>query len=155
MRVLTWTTSGRAYAIDTGRIVEVVPVVDVRRMDHVEAWLRGLMNHRGRLIPLLDTKALLSGSTVELRRSSRIIVVQLDPDDRSSMCGLLVESVRNVEEIDFSDETTHPGLANPETAYLGKIALVDDEAVQVLEPEKILKPEQREVIFGRARSVEA
>ncbi len=155
MRVLTWTASERIYAIDTHRVVEVVPMVEVRPLDHVQDWIRGLMNFRGRLIPLLDAKALLGGPIVEPRRSSRIIVAQLVADDRSSLLGLLVEKVGNVQELEFSGDTSHPGLANPQTEHLGPLALVEGQAIQLLDPQKILDGEQRELLFGRAQGVEA
>jgi chemotaxis-related protein WspB len=150
MRAVIWTACQRRYAVETRHIEEVVPVVETRAMDHVDAWVRGLMNYRGRLVPLLDVSALLGAAPVEARRFSRILIVRADPAEETTRFGLLVERMVGIDELQCGDESSHPGFATAETEYLGPVALLGGESVQIVEPQKMLLPEHREVLFRRS-----
>jgi chemotaxis-related protein WspB len=150
MHVVIWTVAGQRYAIATRHVVEVVPAVAPRPMAHATAWIRGLMNFRGRLIPLIDAAVLMGTESGEPRMANRILVVRVmqKPDDNKSI-GLLVEQVVGVDDLDFKNSSTHPGLNVPDTEYLGSVAQTDAGMVQLLEPARILKPEQAAVLFER------
>ena len=151
MQAALWTASSQRYAIDTRHIVEVVPMVDLRPMAQAMAWVRGMMNYRGELIPLLDAAVLLGGEPCEPRMSSRIVVLSTEPGAESAVClvGVLVEQFLGVEHLELVDASSHPGLEIPDADYLGPIALYEGETIQIVDPAKILKPEHKTVLFQR------
>ena len=156
MNAVIWTAHDRHYAIDAEHVVEVVPAVQPRPLDQADAWVRGLMNHRGTLIPLIDACALLGGGAAGApRRASRILVLEIGGAEGggSVRLGLLVDRALSAERIDVEGAAAHPGLEIAETAYLGPVVLHGETTIQVVDPGKILDAEQRRVLFGRAGTV--
>lgn len=144
MKLVVWTVSGQHFAIETSSIAEVVPVVEVRSVPGTPTWVRGLMDYRGILIPLLDVRALLGGDATKPRRASRVLIVRMS----AGLIGLLVDTVRSVER--GQTEQGHPGFASEETPFLGPIVRTADGTVQLVTPERLLSDEQRELLFSRA-----
>ena len=54
MQLLTFTVAGQTYAIESRRVVEVLPLVPARPIPHPPAYIRGIFTYRGRLVPLVD-----------------------------------------------------------------------------------------------------
>ena len=67
MQLLTFTVAGQTYAIESRRVVEVLPLVPARPIPHTPAYIRGIFTYRGRLVPLLD----LGQRLAEIRRRLR------------------------------------------------------------------------------------
>ena len=59
MQLLTFTIGAEDYAIESRRVVEVVPFVAARPIPRTPDFIRGIFTHRGRLIPLVDLGWLL------------------------------------------------------------------------------------------------
>ena len=156
MHVVVWTVSGERYAVETRFIVEIVPVVEPRRLPRSPAWLIGLMNYRGALIPVLDLRSLVHQGASEVRRSSRILVVHLAGEtDNGELVGLLAESLEAVERHEFDGASARPGLGIPEAPFLGAMALTDRGTIQLVLLEELLQDEQRAVLFDRVSRAEA
>jgi chemotaxis-related protein WspB len=156
MQSIIWSVGSERYAIATEHVVEVVPCVSPRPLAHAMPWVKGLMNYRGRLIPLIDGTALLGQESVETRMHSRVLVLRLceNAQDGESV-GLLVEQVIGVDNIDFDDDAAHPGLRLPDAEYLGPIASTKGGMVQLVAPDRMLSAEQMAVLFDRGSELES
>jgi chemotaxis signal transduction protein len=104
--------------------------------------LRGLINYRGRLIPLVDMSVLLGHQAVENRMTSRILVVQSHPTENGSdkWLSLLVEELLGNQDLDFTGRSGHPGVAAADLDCLGPVALTDAGTIQLTDPERIEIP---------------
>lgn len=153
MHVVVWTVSGERYAVETRFIVEIVPVVEPRRLARSPAWLIGLMNYRGALIPVLDLRSLLDQGATEVRRSSRILVVRLPGE--TSLVGLLAEALEAVTRHEFDGPSARPGPGIAEAPFLGPMALTGEGTIQLVLPDELLQDEHRAVLFDRAPGAEA
>lgn len=154
MQAAVWTVSNQCYAIDTRHIMEVIPMVELRPIAHAMAWVCGMMNYRGRLVPVLDARALLGLEPCQPRMFSRIVMVSVayGAAGEAGPLGLLVERFLGVERLEPGEASTHPGLEIPDAGYLGPVAVHDRRLVQMVEPDKLLKAEHQAVLFDRARS---
>ena len=150
MRTVTWTVADQCYAVETRHLIEVSPVVETRPMQRIGPWMKGLMNYRGKLIPLLDACALMHDRTCEAKRASRILVLRVDPENDAAIVGLLVECVLGAETLAFDDAAAHPGMEASDAEYLCPVTLSQGGTVQLLDPGKLLRPEHQEVLFKRS-----
>jgi chemotaxis-related protein WspB len=82
MLLLTFRAAESPYAVDVARVVEVVPRIDVRRLPHAPAFLAGVFDYRGMVVPVIDLGILLGSGACPYRLSTRIILVDLRPADR-------------------------------------------------------------------------
>ena len=75
MLLLTFQAAGQLYAVDAARIVEVVPRVNLRPLPHAQAFLAGVFEYRGDVVPVVDLGVLLGAGPAPDRLSTRIILV--------------------------------------------------------------------------------
>ena len=147
MLFLQFSVDNTRYVLATGAIIEVVPLVPLQKQPNAPAYIAGLMNYRGRSLPVIDVSQLFAGYDSVLRLSSRIVVVKLTLSDGAVRdIGLLLEKATEILKLEES-EFTEPGLENPHTPYLGKVAMDGQGMLQRLSPENMLSVMDAELLF--------
>jgi chemotaxis-related protein WspB len=91
MLLLTFTAGANRYAVDVARVVELLPRVELRAVPHAPGFLAGLLEYRGKVVPVIDLGLLLGAGPCADRLSTRIILVNgasgdhnRQDDDRAS-----------------------------------------------------------------------
>ncbi|MEO8636569.1 MAG: chemotaxis protein CheW [Gemmatimonadales bacterium] len=83
------------FAVPIHTVREVVRVADITRVPQAPAHIRGVMNLRGRILPVVEIRSRLGLSAAELTPQSRVVVV----DVNRRIIGLLVDGVGQVTRI--------------------------------------------------------
>ena len=83
------------YAVPISSVREVVRVADITRVPHAPVHIRGVMNLRGRILPVVETRGRLGLEAAELTPQTRVVVV----DVNRRIIGLLVDAVGQVTRI--------------------------------------------------------
>ncbi len=126
------------YALTCSQVVEVIPLVELRKLYHAPEYMAGLFNYRGSIVPVLDLCDLIQGSGSRNCLSTRIILVKYQQTNQNSrLIGLMAERVTDtvdVLESQFKEEAIH--LEN--AAYLGKIIMDEQGTIQELRLESLL-----------------
>lgn len=143
-----WRSADLLMAIDAKSIVEVLPPVSCRPVPGVPPWVRGLFVYRGALVPLVDAASLLSANRVQDRLANRVIVIRMVAPVEWPI-GLWVESVLEVDRIDFGVPGSHPGFATEAGRFLGPVARTRWGQVQLVKPEEIFSADQAEIMTQR------
>ncbi|MFM8735980.1 MAG: chemotaxis protein CheW [Pirellulales bacterium] len=136
MQLLTFTIGGETYAVESRRVVEVLPLVPARPIPQTPPSVRGVFTYRGALLPLLDLATLFGVRPPAERLSTRVIVV--DGDRRRT--GLIAEDVISI----CSDTNAAASLAPLDATrapFLGRILRIDGRTVQLLEIDSLLPDE--------------
>ncbi len=154
MQLLTFAIGGNPYAIESRRIVEVLPLVAARPLPHVPDYVRGLFTYRGSLMPLIDLGLLLGvGQAAELL-STRVIVVSLGQDAGAGLpvrvsdhrLGLVAEQVIAIRAAE-EGATAFPPLGLAAAPYLGRILRLGSDTVQVLDIDRLLPEDLADGLF--------
>jgi len=139
MQLLSFTIGAADYAIESRRVIEVLPLVAARPIPRMPAFFRGVFTLRGRLIPLVDLGRLLIDQPLRETLSTRVIVVEFStgPEDQRTRLGVAAE---NVVSLCFSSETepSLPTLPSPNAPSLGRLLRIGGRTVQVLDVERLL-----------------
>jgi purine-binding chemotaxis protein CheW len=106
---------GARYAVDMACVAEVVQVPPTSRVPGCPRWLAGVVNWRGRVLPVVDPRSLLGAEPLPLPSSARLLVLSVDGVE----AGLVVEAVAGL--LEAGDQT--PALA-PATASSTATSLV-------------------------------
>jgi chemotaxis-related protein WspB len=136
------------YALETKRVVEVLPMVKLKALHHAPEYIPGLFNYRSHLVPVIDLCHLIRGSPCSSHLSTRIILVNYqgcrEPSDRSSqILGLMAERVTdtlNKPETEFVD----PGIKLDAAPYLGEMITDEQGMIQCVRVEYLL-PESQQI----------
>ncbi len=83
------------YGIPIDAVREVVRVADVTRVPHAPADIRGVMNLRGRILPIVEIRSRLGLAPAELTPAARVVVVEV----AGRVLGLLVDAVGQVVRV--------------------------------------------------------
>src|SRR5215469_10743850 len=118
------------YALDAGRVVEVVPLLELKKIPQAPKGFAGFFNYRGRPVPAIDLCQLSVGVPAAERLSTRIIVINCsDARGRPHLLGLIAEHATETlrkEPGEFVDAGFKFGPA----PYLGPILLDPKGAIQ-------------------------
>jgi chemotaxis-related protein WspB len=138
-----------AYALDTARVLEVLPLCALRAVPHVPRAVAGVIDYRGRTLPVIDLSELLSGRPAVSRLSTRLVIVDhRDAGGRERSLALIAERCTRMlscQAADFRD----PGVSSAQAAYLGSVASLEGELVQRIEVAHLLTAELSSALFER------
>jgi len=97
---LTFALGDERFAIPVDQVQEVVEFGHVTKVPNAPDYMLGIINLRGRVLPLLDTKLKLGLPATALSQKSRIMVLDLQlEDDKNLQIGAMVDLAREVIEI--------------------------------------------------------
>jgi chemotaxis-related protein WspB len=154
MQLLTFTVESELYAIESRRVIEVLPLVPGRPIPRAPAYVRGVFTYRGRLVPLVDLGKRLADAPLRERLSTRVIVVTCAAGDGGTaatfLLGIVAENVLAVRSTTDSDASLPP-LHVPDAPYLGRLLRIDDRTVQLLAVEHLLPPALAAGLIDRAQ----
>ena len=123
MLALMFYLGEECYALDADQVVEVIPAVDTRPVPHAPDYVAGLLNFRGRIVPVLDMCQLTQKRNCKRFLSTRIAVVDFtDQDARRHLLGLIAERVTETS-VEGCDAAAAGGLEVADAPYLGEVAL--------------------------------
>jgi chemotaxis-related protein WspB len=137
------------YALEAGRIVEVVPLVTLKELPQAPKGFVGIFNYRGNPVPALDLSQLTSGTPSRECFSTRIIIVN-HPDGRGAthFLGLIAERATDVIRKD-PREFVDPGVRIGGAAYLGPVLMDPQGPIQWVHEQRLLPDPVRNVLFAK------
>lgn len=135
------------YALDARRIVEVVPMVELKPLPHTQPYVAGLFDYRGTLVPVIDMCRLTTAQHCGAFLTTRIVLVNYPGNDaQDHILGLLAEQV--TETIKIKEGEFQPsGVHATDAPYLEDLVKVGTNMVQRLDITKILPSELRDNLF--------
>ncbi len=138
MQLLSFTVAGEPYAIESRRVVEVLPLVPARPIPRMPDYVLGVFTYRGALVPLVDLGRRLADTPPADRLSTRVIVVDFaPPEGRPGRLGLVAEHVISIVPSERA-ETSLPSLGLEAAPFLGRILRIGGRTVQVVEVDRLL-----------------
>jgi chemotaxis-related protein WspB len=135
------------YALDCSQVIEVVPLLDIKRIPQAPAAVAGAFNYRGKPVPVIDLSVLALGRPARRHMSTRIIIViYADADGAQHWLGLIAEKATQTLRRDPAD-FTQSGVVNDDAPYLGPVATDANGLLQWIEVKKLLPASVRDVLF--------
>jgi purine-binding chemotaxis protein CheW len=126
---------GARYAIAMAAVAEVVAVPPTSRVPGCPRWLSGVVNWRGRVLPVIDARALLGAATTPLPSSARLIVLSVDGVE----AGLVVEAVAGLLQAgDQAPESAPATAADSATSLVLGVVPGSGGPVSLLDPTALL-----------------
>jgi chemotaxis-related protein WspB len=141
------------YALEASRVVEVVPLLEMKQLPQAPKGVVGIFNYRGRPVPAVDLSALTLGRPAGERFSTRIIIVNY-PDDTGTnrLLGLIAEHATETLRKDPKD-FVDSGVKLGQAPYLGPILMQDPDPVQWIYEQRLLPEPVRDVLFSETAAL--
>jgi len=113
---LTFALGEERFAIPVDHVQEVVEFGQVTKVPNAPAYMLGIINLRGRVLPLLDTKLKLGLTATTVTQKSRIMILDIQTaGDKNYQIGAMVDFAREVVEIDDKEIQDAPEFENLKT----------------------------------------
>ena len=103
---LSFELSGEEYAVNILRVREIIEYDTLTRVPGMPACVRGVINLRGRVVPVLDMAARFCLAESGTTRRSCIVMVELTDGDSSVVIGIITDAVSQV--LDLADTDIEP-----------------------------------------------
>jgi purine-binding chemotaxis protein CheW len=136
-KYLTFLVGDVGYGIEISYVVEIISVQDITLVPHMHAYVKGIINLRGTVVPVIDMSMRFGKGEVEYTDKTCIIVLSLD----EMSVGILVDGVQDVSDID--DENIHDP---PKTAggglrnfFIRAVGEVGGEVKQLIDVYKVFE----------------
>ncbi|MCK2156924.1 chemotaxis protein CheW [Exiguobacterium sp. Helios] len=124
-----------AYGIDVQSVRSIERVIPITRIPNAASYVKGVINLRGVVTPVIDLRTRLGFEAVEETEETRIIIATLEHGD----AGFIVDCANEV--VEAADVRIEP-LADSkqdETNYLTAIAKGEDQLFSLLEPNRLFE----------------
>jgi chemotaxis-related protein WspB len=145
--LLQFHAGSERYGLDISHVIEVAPLVMLRKIPHAADYVAGLFNYRGALVPVIDLTVRLTGVPSRRLMSTRIILVKYcGVAGASHILGLLAEGVTETVVCRPSDLQS-PVISVTDAPYLGSILIEDRRSLQCIETDKLLPADMRTLLF--------
>jgi purine-binding chemotaxis protein CheW len=96
---LTFSIDGEMYAIQVGKVQEVLEYIKPVRLPRTVEYFKGLINVRGTGIPVVDLRLRFGMPSAEITRDSAIIVLEIKQEGGTLILGALTDAVHEVVEL--------------------------------------------------------
>lgn len=124
-KYLIFVSDGLFYGIDAEQVVELITNHNITRLPRVPHYVRGIINLRGQIIPIIDIRLRLGKPQAD---ESCIVVV----NEGSDSMGLLVDGVDKMVDVNRSSILPMP-TQNPQKLISGMCSLTDGKTLLILD----------------------
>lgn len=156
---LTFLLAGESYGLDILRVQEIKGWVPVTAIPNSPEYLKGVLNLRGTIVPIIDMRIRFNLETMEYNSVTVIIVLSVHTSSGNRVVGIVVDSVSDVLFIKTDEINPTPDFgANINTEFINGLATVEDQMVMLLDIDKMLTTDEvaaLEAINVDAASTEA
>ena len=153
-KYMTFTLSGECYGISIALLEEVVGELPITPIPNTPSFIKGVVNLRGRIIPVIDLRIKLRMKLVALGRESCILVLKIPIRDGMFNMGMLVEYVHDIRDIDVKQISDPPNFGvKVNTSFLeGVVQEGDTQAILLLNAVKALTTKEIQQVQNSAKT---
>jgi purine-binding chemotaxis protein CheW len=138
---LTFFIRGEEYAVGILRVKEIIEYDTVTRVPTTPAHVRGVLNLRGTVLPVIDLAAKFGHGDSEATRTTCVIVAETKLDDSMLVVGLLADAVSSVVDIPADCIEPPPSFGtNIRVDFLTGMGKLEGRLVLILDLDRILSP---------------
>jgi purine-binding chemotaxis protein CheW len=156
-RYLTFALAGAVYALGIPDITEIMEYRNLTTVPMMPSFIRGVINLRGRVVPVIDLGLRFGLGGTEIARRTSIIIVEAYGDQGGTTTqqniGLMVDAVNKVEHVTSADIEPPPAFgAGISSDFIAGMARHDDEFIIVLDARRLLSLDESSLIQEAALS---
>ena len=147
-KYMTFTLSGECYGIEISLLEEVIGELPVTPIPNTPSFIKGVINLRGRIVPVIDLRIKLRMKLVELGHESCILVLKIPVRNGVFNMGMIVEHVHDIRGVDAKQISEPPNFGvKVNTSFLnGVVKEGEKQAILLLNAVKALTTKEIEQV---------
>jgi purine-binding chemotaxis protein CheW len=138
-KYLTFQLGGEIYGLEILKVQEIIGMMPVTHVPRVPEYMRGVINLRGRVIPVIELRRKFGLEPVEDTARTCIVVVQVSHGNDAVTMSLLVDEVREVVDVAAAQVEPPPSFGSAlDTSFIMGMGKIADRVVMLLDVDKVL-----------------
>jgi purine-binding chemotaxis protein CheW len=146
---LTFALGSEMFAVGILNVKEIIEYGNLTEIPMMPAFIRGVINLRGSVVPVIDLSARFGGSQTEVGRRTCIVIVEVEDDEAKHDIGIMVDAVSEVLDIPGSEIEPPPAFgAKIRADFIFGMGKVAGKFVIILNINKVLSVEEIAMLTG-------
>jgi len=142
-KYLTFSMGGEEYGLEILSVQEIIGIMKVTRIPRMPSFIRGVINLRGKVIPVIDLRKRLDLELKSDTDRTCIIVVQVQTGEGAVTMGIIVDSVSEVLNVTAAQIEPAPEFgSNISTEFILGVAKIAKNVVILLDANRTLSLEE-------------
>jgi purine-binding chemotaxis protein CheW len=136
---LTFMLAGQEYGVDILRVQEIKGWDKVTRIPHTAAFVLGVINLRGAVVPILDLRRRFGLESIAFGPTTVVIVVRVSSKSAERTVGMVVDAVSEVYNVEIGSTRPAPDVcANVDTVFVKALATVGEKMLILLDIDRLI-----------------
>lgn len=152
-KYVTFKSGNEYFGLKIQYVNEIIVFQEITEIPESEDYIKGLINLRGKIIPVIDVRIRFKQKPFEYNDRTCIIVINV----KSVVVGLIVEKIAEVVEIKEENILPSPSIGRADKAqnkYVYAIGKVGDSVKLLLDPDRLLNDEDLSGLEQQAENAE-
>jgi purine-binding chemotaxis protein CheW len=144
---LTFKLNDETFAANVEKILNILELTKITKVPKAPEYMVGVINLRGNVLPLIDTKVRFDIGNTEFSTNTCILVMDIQINDSFVQIGALVDSVQEVIEIDLSKVEPSPSIGDKyKSDFIEGMAKHKEEFIMLLDMDKIFSSDELSIL---------
>jgi purine-binding chemotaxis protein CheW len=151
-KYLTFALASEEYGLEILKVREIIGYMEITAVPQTPAHVRGVVNLRGQVIPVIDLRAKFGMETMDVTEETCIIVVEITQGDRKFDTGIVVDHVQEVLDIAGENIEQAPRFGSSvNTDFILGMGKIGDTVKILLDIDKVLTTDDIAGLAGLSR----
>ena len=140
---LTCRLGEEVFALDIGKVREVLDFTTITRVPRTPEFMRGVINLRGSVVPVVDLKLKFGMPMTDRSIDTCVIITEVSVDGETSILGALADSVQEVIDLDAEHIAPPPRIGTRlNTEFIKGVGKHNDRFIIILDIDKVFSGEE-------------
>lgn len=140
-KYLTFRLAEEEYGLAILKVREIIGLMAITAVPRAPQHIRGVVNLRGKIVPVLDLRRKFGLPDVELRKENCIVTTMIESGGASLLVGLLVDAVSEVLQVADADIEPVPALNDVKLPFVTGLAKSQGKVRILLDIDKVVSEE--------------
>lgn len=151
---LTFKLGDETFALDVANVREILEFTIVTKVPQTPDYMRGVINLRGSVVPVMDMRLKFSMSKTEKTVNTCIVVVEVSMDNETTILGALVDSVQEVFELEPEQIEPAPKIGtNLRADFIKGMGKRENQFIIILDIDKVFSDEELSLLQNTQKEV--
>ncbi|HBG27267.1 MAG: chemotaxis protein CheW [Planctomycetes bacterium GWF2_41_51] len=138
-KYLTFALGNEQYGLEILKVREIVGYIDIINLPKMPDYVKGIINLRGKIIPIVDLRTKFNMETAEVTEKTCIIIVEICQSERRFSTGIIVDHVQEVLNISGENIEDAPQVGSSvQTDFILGMGKVGESVKILLDIDKVL-----------------
>ena len=144
---LTYKLGAEVFALDISKVREVLDFTTVTKVPRTPDFMRGVINLRGSVVPVVDLRLKFGMSATEKTVNTCVIIVEVTVDGETTILGALADSVQEVIDLGQGQIEPAPRIGTKlNTDFIKGMGKQDERFIIILDIDKVFSVDELSLV---------